>query len=183
MAVIDSYDTSGSVFPVNSTTPKLGQSFTGNGATLGSAVFALSRVGSPPGDAVVEIFAHSGTFGTSSIGTGSALATSDALSAGTIPASETLTEYFFGGGNRITLDNGIKYVAVVSYSAGDASNYIDLGYSFSSPTHPGNLAYITSETWTPASNSDCKFYIYDIPPPPSVDADYSNFPKFNLRRT
>ena len=57
--------------------PAVGQSFTGNGLILNSAEFYLKKKGSPTGNAVVKIYAHSGTYGTSSVPTGSALATSD----------------------------------------------------------------------------------------------------------
>ena len=58
-----------------------GQSFTTTGSVLklSSCKFYLVKVGSQTGAMYAKVYAHSGTYGTSSIPTGSALATSDVL--------------------------------------------------------------------------------------------------------
>ena len=68
--VVDSYSESNqnalvSLYDQNVSRAK-GQSFTGDGGTLDSAKWHLSKIGSPTGNAVVYIYAHTGTFGTSS---------------------------------------------------------------------------------------------------------------------
>lgn len=144
-------------------TLKLGQSFVGNGRTLDSAKFYIRKAGSPPGNVVVEIFAHSGTFGSSSVGTGSPLATSDAIVATTLPSSLSLVEFTFSGANRITLENGTHYVVTISYSdAGSSgSNNIRVVWDESSPTHAGNFIYYSEGTsWGANSGRDLPFYVY-----------------------
>ena len=115
-----------------------GQSFTGNGATIGSVMFQLKKVASPTGNAVAKIYAHSGTFGSSSVPTGTALATSDNFDVATLTTSLALSTLTFSGGNQITLTNGTNYVVTLEYSGGDSNNYIQLTRDTSSPTHAGN---------------------------------------------
>src|SRR4029079_2821443 len=64
----------GSNFSLSETLP-LGQSFTGDGSRLVSISMFPSLAAFPvlSGTFVVKVFAHSGTFGTSSVGTGAAL--------------------------------------------------------------------------------------------------------------
>ena len=66
----------------------VGQSFTGDGGILTTAKFFLSRVGSPTGNMTAKIYAHTGTYGTSSELTGSALATSGTVDVTTIKGVE-----------------------------------------------------------------------------------------------
>jgi hypothetical protein len=63
----------------------LGQSFTGNGLVLNSATFRIIKNNSPTGNIYAKIYAHTGTFGTSSVPTGAALAISAAYDAATVP--------------------------------------------------------------------------------------------------
>src|SRR5688500_6260723 len=92
-----------------------GQSFTGDGSTLNNVQFFQHKVNSPTGNAVVYIYAHSGTFGTSSTPTGSPLAVSDNVDVSTFPSSFGLITYNFSGANKITLVNGTKYIALFYY--------------------------------------------------------------------
>lgn len=142
---------------------KLGQSFVGNGQTLDSVKFYIRKNGSPPGNITAEIFAHSGTFGVSSVGTGSALATSDALAASSLSSSLSLTTFSFSGANRITLENGVNYVVVFSYSdiGSDISNDVRYVWDQSSPSHAGNyLYYSDGGGWGSISGRDAPFYVY-----------------------
>jgi len=163
--IIDSYSESNrntdyNVQPSGGNAYKVSQSFTGNGATLGSAVFYLKKLGSPTGNATAEIYAHSGSFGTSSVPTGAALATSDSLDISTLTTTQTLTTLNFTGGNQIVLTNGTKYCVVFTSNNGDLSNNVVLGVDTISPTHGGNDAtYVAS--WTAHSTRDACFYVYD----------------------
>lgn len=140
------------------------QSFTGNGKTLDSCKFYLSKTGSPTGNAVAKIYAHSGTFGTNSVPTGSALATSDNLDVSGVTGSFALYTLLFSGANRITLANGTNYCLVIEYTGGDASNYISSAQDSTSPTHAGNRANQNpSNTWfNNSSTRDSIFYIYSV---------------------
>ena len=50
-----------------SNTSECGQSFTGDGGVLNNCKFYIKKTGSPTGNAYAKIYAHSGTFGISSI--------------------------------------------------------------------------------------------------------------------
>jgi hypothetical protein len=169
MAVCDSYSESNRSFDQILTgtefaggRPNWGQSFTGNGAVLDKATFYLKKVGSPTGNATAIIYAHSGTFGTSSVGTGSALATSATLDVSTLTTSYALKDFTFSGGNKITLTNGTNYVVVVNYAGGDGfSNYVHVGVDNSSSSHGGNQVERTGAgVWTANSSNDACFYVY-----------------------
>lgn len=137
------------------------QSFTGNGTTLTKVKFYMRYgAGTPTGNYVVKIYAHSGTFGTSSVPTGTALATSDGVLASSIPVSATLIEFTFTGSNRIDLVNGTKYVVSLDGSAvGNASNYCAVGADTSSPSHAGNRSW-KSGAFAATSGQDMAFYVY-----------------------
>lgn len=140
-----------------------GQSFTGDGGILNSAKFYLKKAGSPTGSAYAKIYAHSGTFGTSSVPTGSPLATSGAFDISTLTTSFQLITFTFTGANKITLTNGTKYIVTLEFSGYTPSypNYVWTGIDTSSPTHGGNLCYKDSGgSWNAVSAYDTCFYVY-----------------------
>lgn len=157
--IVDSYSESNR--NTDTAGPNRGQSFTGDGGVLNSAKFYLYKAGSPTGNSRAKIYAHSGTFGTSSIPTGSALATSDDIDISTFSTSQQLVTFTFSGANKITLDNGTKYIVVIEidYTPSDP-NYIWIGLDTSSPSHNGNYSFFSSGTWTPDSSIDMCFYVY-----------------------
>lgn len=141
----------------------VGQSFTGDGGVLNSVKFYLSKVGTITGNAFVYIYEHSGTFGSSSVPTGSPLATSDAFDVSALTTSNELITFNFSGANKITLSNGTKYVVTIQYTGGSwPSNYISVGYDTSSSSHSGNICvYINSgSAWFAGSAEDACFYVY-----------------------
>jgi hypothetical protein len=89
--VVDSYSESNydGIINVGGTQSACGQSFTGDGSNLGSVKFYLKKNAGGPasGNLEARIYAHSGTFGTSSVATGAVLATSDIVNISTLPAS------------------------------------------------------------------------------------------------
>ena len=137
------------------------QSFTSGGGTLDSVKFYLKKVGSPTGNVYAKIYAHDGTYGVSSVPTGSALATSDALSAASLTTSYVLTTLSFTGANRIELENSTYYVVVLEFSGGDVSNYVGVGQDTSSSSHGGNDGY-SDDPWTPEADNDLCFYVYTV---------------------
>lgn len=160
--IVDSYSESniniGNILAV--TINGLGQSFTGDGGILNSSVFSLKKSGTITGNAYSKIYAHSGTFGTNSIPTGSPLAISDAFDVSTLTTSNVLKTFTFTGSNKINLDNGTHYVVTVEYSGGDgSSNYAQVGGDNSSPTAAGNESYHMS-SWTSQNTVDLCFYVY-----------------------
>lgn len=112
IVTVDSYseanrDSEWSIFGAASSA--VSQSFTATGVTLDSAKFYLRKsVGSPTGNATAILYAHSGTFGTNSVPTGSALATSDPFDVSTLTSSFQLATFNFTGVNRYALVNGTK---------------------------------------------------------------------------
>ena len=146
-----------------------GQTFTGNGKVLRSAKMWMKKTGSPTGTATFQIYAISGTYGTDSIPTGSALATSGTIDVSTLDGTLTGHELTFSGANKITLGNGTHYALVCYYDGGDASNKIEIGTDSSSTTHSGNEFY-HGPSYSPDSTYDTTFYIYTDSGTPIIDA-------------
>jgi hypothetical protein len=144
-----------------STNDAVAQSFpSGAGGDLANVEVMLSKSGTPTGSAYAEVYAHSGTYGTSSVPTGAALATSDPLDVSTLDGTPTLTRFNFSGTDNITL-SATYYCVVIRYEGGDASNYILVGRDGSSPGHGGNLAdrAVSGGAWTADNAKDLVFYL------------------------
>ena len=162
MTIVDSYsedNRSGSGM-VYADQPGEGQSFTGDGGVLAASKFFCKKTGLPTGSAYSKIYAHSGTFGTSSVPTGSPLATSDAFNVATLTGDYQLITFTFSGAEKITLTNTTKYVVTFEYTGGTYENYVDVGDDWSSPGHGGNRSYVQTGTWTASSSTDSCFYVY-----------------------
>ena len=136
------------------------QSFVGDGNVIHKGVFNLRKYGAPTGNITAKIYAHSGTYGTSSIPTGAALATSTTVDITTLATTNALYNFYFTVANGITLTNGTNYTISLEYSGGDASNYLVVDHDESSPSHGGNLATLTGATWTEDSGKDAIFYVH-----------------------
>jgi len=133
------------------------QSFTGVAAILDSCKFYLKKTGLPTGNIVSKVYAHTGTYGTSSLLTGAALAVSDNVNVATLSTSVGLITFSFSGANRITLVNGTYYVLTVEYTGGDGTKYVSV-YGLKPGTATGNSG-VYSAGWS-AQNWDCSFYVY-----------------------
>jgi len=158
-----------------------GQSFTGNGSTLDFCKFYLSKYGLPTGNAVAKIYleTHESAFGTNSLPTGDALATSDNFDVSTLTTDYQLITFNFSGANKITLTNGTYYVVTVEYSGGDINNHVCVGADAPTPTHSGNECYVDASTWYSDNTWDEIFYVYGSNV--SVTYDYSlSVPVLNL---
>lgn len=147
-------------------------SFIGNGQTLGSCQFYLSKFGTLAGPINAKIYAHTGTYGTTSKPTGAALATSDNLTnLNTIPtySSGELTDFSlrtftFSGVNNIVLTNGTNYCLSIEDSVDGGADNIIFGYDFGFDfLYSGNMSKLTSGTWAVfnAATNDMFFYLYD----------------------
>jgi hypothetical protein len=144
------------------------QSFTNETTSvLDSLQVRLARSGSPTGDVTARIYAHTGTFGTSSEPTGAALATSENVdSSGLNPIGTSTTgnyyTFTFTGVNRITLSAATKYCLVIAYSGGDSSNKVVVGLQSTGggSLHSGNNATSTDlSAWTTFSARDLPFSV------------------------
>ncbi len=144
-----------------------GQSFNPNADPGGSSnykitscKFYLKKRGSPTGNAVAKLYAHSGTYGTSSVSTGAALATSDNFDVSTLTTSFALVELSFTGSNQYVMSGGTKYVIDLEYSGGNSSvpNDVAMGHDQTSPSHAGNEV-IDGAAF---SSLDLCFYVYGL---------------------
>lgn len=135
-----------------------GQSFTGLTGKILYCKFYLKKSGNPTGNAVAKLYAHTGTYGTSGLPDGAALATSDNLDVSTLGAAYALTTLTFTGAQQYSMSGGTYYVIVLEYSAGDGSNYVIMGCDTGSPTHVGNGVYYDTQ-WRVSVN-DRAFYVY-----------------------
>lgn len=163
MAVIDEYSSAnydGTDLTMDSRDYQ-GQSFTGDGSNLGSAAFYLRKTGSPTGTFTYQIYAHTGTFGSTGKPTGSVLAESEAYTANDLTTSHQMIELNFTGANQITLTNGTKYCLVIKHTPGNASNYIRQGIDSSSPSHAGNF-FIYTTSWIAISSYDAIFQVNGV---------------------
>lgn len=140
---------------------KIGQSFTGNGGVLSGVSIMLAKNGTLTASLAVEIYAHTGVFGTSSLPTGSALIVSDPVLFNDLSGTSALVSFSFP--SELTLTNSVNYVAVLRLSAmGDVSNYVKVGTDNSAPAHAGNASLGDSLDigWTALVTDDLIFSIY-----------------------
>jgi hypothetical protein len=170
--LIDSYTdstvTTFNLIPVGGLA-QAGQSFTmlSSDYKITSAKFRLSKTGLPNGTGYAFLYAHSGTYGASSVPTGSALAQSEGLDISTIAGSSTVYELTFNASQQYTMIANAYYCSVFGNATtweGDSSNYIQFYFAYSSPTHSGNeVKYTTSSgTWNYDVGFDAVFYVYGI---------------------
>jgi hypothetical protein len=119
----------------------------------------LKKVGSPTGTVVAKLYAHSGTYGSSSVPTGAALATSDTLDVATLTTS--LLEKELGFSTQYLMAASTNYVIAFEYSGGDASNYVHVeGKAVG--THSGNRSEKTG-SWAASAGTDLWFQCFVSP--------------------
>ena len=156
----DSHTGTGKDNPVgNASITEQAQSFTvgANSMKLTRARFRLKRTGSPTGNITVKLYAHIGTYGTTSTPTGAALATSDAIPATRLRTAYDEIEFTFSGAQQYTMTNGTYYVIAVVYSAGNGSNYVSVE-GVETTGHSGNRSdYIAA--WAADATDDLWFEV------------------------
>ena len=153
---------------------EISQSFTGNGELISSVRFLVNKTGNPTDNLTSYIYAHSGTFGTSSVPTGAALATSSPYDPKNIPSSgDVWIELKFPTPYQTT--SGTKYCITLATNHG-SGNYVGVWADSTSPTHEGNGAYYIS-SWEPEFDLD---FLFDISHPL---ASVTNTPDATLNST
>ncbi len=164
--IIDSYNLSNndSIFSPSTTNTALGQSFTGNGGTLGGVIIGAQNQTATAGNVNAIIYATTGTFGTSSVPTGAALATSDTVNLTTWPSRLGIVRFNFSGGNQITLTNATHYFLSIEFTA---TLNIGVAVDSTAPTAPGNFASRPSGVWTANNTEDMGFYVLQTSTAPS----------------
>ncbi|MFA5542455.1 MAG: hypothetical protein WDA47_01670 [Bacilli bacterium] len=139
------------------TNHSVGQSFYGDGNELAQVEFFIQKSNSPTGYAYAKLYAHSGTFGTSSIPTGSALATSEGVDVSTLGAYALVAFTFTDG---YILGDGTPYVICLEYTGGDTTDKLYVGCDSSSPTHEGNASRTSDMANWFSRAEDMIFYVY-----------------------
>jgi len=136
---------------------KIGQSFTNNqpDCNISSCKFYLFKEGTIEGNVEALLYNHDGTYGESSVPTGSVLATSESVSVSNIPSLPALIEFNFT--ETVNLISGGKYVIALDYSGSDMNNYIAMGRALG---HSGNGCFYQSLFGWDYNNTDYIFYIY-----------------------
>lgn len=123
----------------------------------------LQKDGSPTGAMKVSIYAHSGTYGTSSVPTGSALVSSVDYDVSSISASAT--DYYFPFSTTFVPAASTSYTVVVEDVdiVGDVSNRVRIIIEGGAEaTHGGNSAINTGSGWTAQATTDMVFKIYSV---------------------
>lgn len=120
--------------------------------------FKLRKNGSPTGNAVAKVYAHSGTFGSSSVPTGGALATSSNVDVSKLTSSYVVTEFTFPTPFEAVAST--NYVVSIEFT-GNASNYIEVEGA-ASGTHAGNKSENTG-TWAAQAAADLNITIHTSP--------------------
>lgn len=140
-----------------------GQSFTGDGSALVSAVFYMAKLGAPTGSCFAKLYAHDGSFGTTSVAVEPPLATSDAFDVSTITTGGfNLYTFIFSGANQFFLTKGLHYVIAFVFQGGSPTDNIRVGEDGTSPTHSGNDVYYNNTTliWKSDNTNGTPFYVY-----------------------
>jgi hypothetical protein len=142
----------------------IGQSITGITSNLNIVKWYASKSGSPTGNAVAKIYneTHATAFGTDSLPTGAALATSDNFDVSSLSTSYLLRTFIFTGVNKINLSAGTYYVVTLEYSGGDISNYVKTGSDTATLGHTGNSVQygVALGAWSASSTLDRCFYVF-----------------------
>jgi hypothetical protein len=136
----------------------VGQAITLSSAkSISKVKFRLSKYGSPSGNVVAKIYGIAGSVGADGRPTGSALATSDGVSASSLGTSADWVPFTFSTRYSASAQG---YCFTVEYNGSDSSNYVDVWFS-ASGGHGGNQATFDFNTvWNGSSSYDTGFYLY-----------------------
>ncbi|PJC30045.1 hypothetical protein CO052_00090, partial [Candidatus Saccharibacteria bacterium CG_4_9_14_0_2_um_filter_41_9] len=141
---------------------QIGQTFNANiGGTISSSAFRIGKNGAPTGTVVSKLYAHTGTFGTTGVPTGAALATSATVNVSSFNDGDIVS--FSYAASPYTLVSGTKYAIVIEYTeAGSTqttgiSNYVD-----DTPAHDGTTVIWNNKaaSWGATASYDTIFYVY-----------------------
>ena len=139
-----------------------GQSFTGTATKITSCKFWAKKLNYPSGNCYAKLYAHTGTYGSTGVPTGSALATSTAIDGADFPSDYELVTLSFPDGQNYEMTAGTYYCIILEYTGTQGSNGIRIGADNTTPSHSGNkVSYNdTTSTWGYSSSQDIIFYVY-----------------------
>jgi hypothetical protein len=149
--------------------PYNGQSFTASiSCKLTSCTFyAFNYGGGGIGNIYAQIYAHSGTYGTSSLPTGSPLATSDVVDGGSWSSNVAWRTFTFSGVNQINLTSGTYYVIVMYYAGPSTccSHCFAMDIKTNGSASGNGCTSNNGTSWSVINNNkDFDFYVYGIIP-------------------
>lgn len=132
----------------------------------------MKKNGSPGGNLVARLRAHTGPYGSGGYPTGSDIAVSDNVAVSGVSTSDSNVTFNFTGSNRVLLTNGTPYVLIVDaggLTGHDSSNRILFKIDNNS-NHNGNFSIEYSGSWTAVTGgsdtyNDYLFSIYGVSPP------------------
>ncbi len=155
----------------NGTIERQAQSFTvgANNMVLTRVRFRLKKTGSPTANMTAKLYAHSGTYGTSSVPTGAATATSDTIPASRLRTSYDVIEFTFSGVEQVTLTAAAYYCISLEFT-GDASNYVNMD-SNETTVHGGNRSSYAAAAWTEDATDDLYFRVFSSAPIHSMSGE------------
>lgn len=145
----------------NGTIERVAQSFAvgANGVYAMKAFFDLKSVASPTGTITCTIYTHSGTFGTSSVPTGAALATATrTVEAADLSATYASFEFGFSG---LALTASTNYCVAIEF-IGDVTNHIAVAGDTVGSSHAGNYASYNGTVWAATAGTDLKFDLQTV---------------------
>ena len=144
------------------TTKYRGQAFTGDGNSIARVRCSLRKAespNSPTGNYKLLIYAHSGTFNSTGVPTGSPLGESTAIAASTL--STTYAEIDIDLSSSVSTVNGANYFWVIQYGTGaEGEGWIDLRRT-TDTEGGGNITYSADgSTWSSSTSGRYHSVIY-----------------------
>jgi hypothetical protein len=138
-------------------TQLIGQCFqVQNNAQLSFLSIPMHTNGSPTGSFTFSIYAITGTYGSTAIPTGTALATSDSFSVASLTASYVTYQVNFSGANQINMLVGQQYAWVCNYNNTAFPNAVY--FQNKTPSfHGGNQVYYALGLWNALATYDMVF--------------------------
>ena len=132
-----------------------------NDCNLDSLIIDMRTNGTPSGSFQFEIYAITGTYGSTAVPTGSVLATSDTRTIASLTGSYATYTTYFTGANAIAMTVGQQYALVCNYAATAFPNSVY--FKNKTPSfHGGNMAYKAGGTWSSLGTYDAIFDLQGV---------------------
>lgn len=130
-----------------------------NSCKITSAKFYMFGDAGITGFLTFKIYKHAGTFGTTGLPTGSAIAVSEAKDISTLAGAFQLEELYFTPSVYLTAGYYCIAVVIDSGNLHTAGLHVHIGKDGTAPTHSGNgIVYVNG--WSADAASDVCFYVY-----------------------
>jgi hypothetical protein len=141
----------------------------GAAARITRAEFSMFQQNGPTGSLYARLYAASGTFGSSAVPTGAALAESAAVDVTTLPGAYDMIPFDFATPPRIEADTTYCIAVEFDGTPAGATGYPLVGGDVFSATHAGNISSRNRSTglWSATPSQDLIFRLtgFKVPPP------------------